>query len=170
MKNFFVTAALILVAGSTFAASKPADRYYSASSNSTVHAKLGFQSSAPNLGADYETRSNSVGFGGYFFMQTEKEKSGVHQVMAFGAFLPVHLLDDAQVDAYVGPGFGLAMIKGFTGGTDETIIGPSWKVGILYKAASNVEVGLETFEVFNWFNEKVGNQGPVTSLTAAFHF
>ncbi len=139
----------------------------------TVRALLGFKGGAIHLGADYEVRQGGVlGMGGYFFLQTDDDgPNPVHEVLALGAFAPVHLLTDSRVDAYVAPGFGFAMIDHPSpAGDDETTFGPSFKVGVDFRASGNMKVGVQHFILTNWLSDETMDQVSFTSASFTFAF
>ncbi len=162
--------------------SAPAESYsYTPSyyANNELTALLGFQAGAPNIGVDYARMNNGVGFGGYFFMQTSKEKGGatlVSQVMAFGGLFKLNLIDTVHAKAYVAPGFGLSIVKdgaiSATGSkSDETVIGPMWKMGVSLKLANSFHLGLETTAFGNFFNDSLNNYaGPSQYYSVAGTF
>jgi hypothetical protein len=174
-QTILATVVTMMVATSAFAQTRrnekltvqtaPAQSYsYTPSyyANNEMNVLLGFQAGAPNLGVDYARMNNGAGFGGYFFMQTNKDKNSatiVSQVLAFGGLFKVNVVDTAQVRVFVAPGVGIAMVKDATINTttltksDETIIGPMWKMGVLYKVNTNFNLGLETTHFGNFFND-----------------
>ncbi|MBC7740549.1 MAG: hypothetical protein H7061_00020, partial [Bdellovibrionaceae bacterium] len=40
---------------------------------------------------------------------------------------------------------------------DETVIGPVWKMGVLYKLSQSLNIGLETTSFGNFFNDNLTN-------------
>lgn len=137
-----------------------AQRGAATSGGAEVNANLGFTSGAINLGATYEKGTNDLTWGGYFFMQTEKEDAGVPQTMNFGALMKVHVMNTSTVDAYIAPGFGISMLNDYTpigGGTadDKTIIGPNMRIGAQYQVNPSMKVGLERIMFYNWFDDEV---------------
>jgi hypothetical protein len=128
-----------------------------------VTAKLGFAAQAIHFGVDYNKMSDGSGLGGYFFYQTSK-KSGatvvVPQVMSLGATYKINFLDTNKFLAYVSPGFGIHMAKevgiSTTGkASDETLLGPVFKIGTQFKVKPSFTIGLERQAFINWFSDKV---------------
>ena len=152
--------------------------YASSSPQGEITANLGMASGAFNIGATYVKSMGDFGFGGYLFHQSGKDKNGapvVVAVTAIGALIKVTVYENSSVRAYMAPGAGLAMLKDAsidaTGKkSDETIIGPSLKLGVQYKTAGNLVIGLERMEISNWFNDSVNAPGPVYSVAASFAF
>lgn len=143
---------------------------FSAHADNSLRGLLGFSGGALNIGADFEARrDNTFGFGGYFFLQTD-EKNGnnisVYEVLAIGAFAPVHLLNHSKVDLYIAPGFGIAMID--TGPDDETTIGPSLKVGVDCRISNNLKAGIQYSMFYNWLSDKAPQGTEHTSATLTF--
>ena len=145
------------------ASSYPAYNGPSTSMNQ-ITGSLGLTAGAINLGVTYIKPMADFGFGGYFFFQTSKDKNNVpvvNQVMALGGLINVNVVDNRSVRAYVAPGFGIAMLKdsyNLTSGkkSDETLIGPSFKIGAQLKTSGNFMIGLERQQFTNWLNDNVG--------------
>ena len=132
-------------------------------STNEIAAKFGFAAQAIHLGVDYNKMVDGSGIGGYFFYQTSK-KSGatvvVPQVMSLGATYKINFLDNHKFVAYASPGFGIHMAKevgASTTGTasDETLIGPVFKIGTQFKIKPTFTIGLERAAYVNWFSDKV---------------
>ncbi len=141
----------------------PAQSYTSHYANHEVTALLGMTAGALNLGADYARMNGNWGGGGYFFMQMSKDKNNVpvvSQIMSFGGLLKINLVDANNVRVFVAPGAGITMIKDVPNGTggksDETVIGPIWKMGATYKLDTNFHLGLETTAFGNFFSDSAG--------------
>lgn len=152
--------------------------YSPSAPQSEVTVNLGMASGAVNLGANYIKLMGDFGFGGYFFYQASKEKNNVPVVVAttaLGALIKVTAYENHSVRAYLAPGVGLAMLKDASidangKKSDETIIGPSLRVGVQYKTAGNLVIGLERMEVSNWFNDNVSAPEAVYAIAASFGF
>jgi opacity protein-like surface antigen len=155
---------------------------YSVSAENEVTGLFGMVAGSPNFGVTYIRSKTDFGFGGYFFMQSSKDKNNVpvvSQVMAFGGLMKVTLMENRMVKAYIAPGFGIAMVKdGSTSAatgkkSDETIISPIYKLGVQFKASPNFIVGLERFQLSNWLNDSLNSYaGPSEyySITGTFEF
>ena len=190
-----ILAVLISMTVSTFAwAQAPAARRkmtvqtapstYGSYATNEVTALLGFTGGAPNFGADYARMSGAWGFGGFFFLQSSKDKApavtpSVSQVMSFGGLLKVNFVDIANVKAFIAPGIGFMMVKDGSYNAasntkaDETVIGPVWKMGVLYKLNSALNIGLETTSFGNFFNDNLTNYAAPSryySIAATFSF
>ncbi|MBC7421358.1 MAG: hypothetical protein H7328_11575 [Bdellovibrio sp.] len=159
----------------TTTATTYAPSYYA---NNEVTALLGMTAGALNLGADYARMNGNWGGGGYFFLQLSKDKNGVpaiSQIMSFGGLLKVNLVDANNVRVFIAPGAGITMVKdGSNNGTsksDETVIGPIWKMGVTYKTDANFNIGLETLAFGNFFNDNLNNYaGPSQYYSVAMGF
>lgn len=169
---------LVLCPMMAFAQSRPA-RTYASTGASEVGVGLGFTKGAFNLGAQYEKKNEGLGYGGYFFFQADKEKSNVkvvNQVMSLGGQLKAHVLQTNRVDAYLAPGFGLHMIKDVpdasasSGKSDVTAFGPTMRIGVLLPVSPTMKVGLDRFELWNWFDDKAPAADAFYSATMAFEF
>lgn len=141
--------------------------------NSSVRGILGFSSGSINIGADYEMkRTNLFGLGGYFFLGTGDDGTGakvqVPDVLAVGAFAPIHILNDYQLDVYIAPGFGFAKIE--VKPTDKTTFGPTVKIGAEFAVAPTVKVGLQYFVITNWLSDELSSQYSYTNASATFSF
>ncbi|MES2769752.1 MAG: hypothetical protein V4596_11465 [Bdellovibrionota bacterium] len=138
--------------------------------NKSVRALLGFTQGAIHLGADFEMKkTNLYGLGGYFFMQTDDKDAAVSEVMALGANMPIHMLTDSNIDVYVAPGFGIAMVD--TGLEDETTFGPSLKIGADYKVSATAKVGVQYSKYFNWMTDDITQSSfEYASAAATFAF
>ncbi len=161
------------------ASSSSNDLNFDSDSSSEVVGKLGFVSQAIHIGADYNKMTDGAGPGGYFFYQTNK-KSGavmvVNQVISLGGTYKMNFIDNSKFLAYVTPGFGIHMVKevGVTGtGTpsDETLIGPVYKMGTQFKVKPTFAIGLERMAIVNWFSDKVpGGEYVFYSVAGTFWF
>jgi hypothetical protein len=153
---------------------------YSSTPDNEVTANLGFDMGAVNIGATYVKPNGDFGFGGYFMYQSSKDKDNatvVTGVTALGALIKVTLVDNHRVRAYVAPGFGIAMLKDGSidrngKKSDETLISPTFKMGVQLKVSPTCSVGLERMDFTNWLNDSVNNfTGPeYYSVAASFEF
>lgn len=169
MKQMFLATAFFLLGAASQAASYG---YSSYSGSNSLTGLLGFNSSAVTFGVNFENHSSgNIGLGGYFLYSAEKKEVGIPQVTSFGGIAPVHFLDDARVNLYLAPGFGVHMIKGFGAGSEDvTTFGPLWKVGSLFKITSNVKAGIEHTQLVNWFSDKKAAQFDYTNAALSFAF
>lgn len=143
---------------------------YSSGQNELT-ANVGFVAGAINLGATFAQMQGSTGFGGYFQLQTEKDKV-VNQAIALGGLYKINVIDTSKAVFYAAPGFGLAMVKipstTGTGTDDKTIFGPSLKLGAQMKMSPTFSLGIERGVVTNWFEEKAGDGFELTTLAMTF--
>ncbi len=129
------------------------------SQEQSVTGNLGFTNSAINIGATYEKNIDNVGMGGYFFLQTDKEKNGtkiVRQTTSLGGIIKLHLMNNSKFDAYLAPGFGIHMFKDVDDNgkkSDKTTFGPMAKIGGMLKITPTVAGGIERSAFANWFDE-----------------
>ncbi len=161
---------IILVASMIFASMSFAQR----GSGNELNLNLGFTAGAANLGAAYEmNKSDVLSWGGYFFMQSEKDDANVYQTMAFGALMKAHLVQRGDVDAYIAPGFGITMINDYPTGRnedDKTVFGPSMRIGAQYNLNSTTKLGIERILFTNWFDDEAPSSVEYTSAVLGFEF
>ncbi|MBX3040961.1 MAG: hypothetical protein KF789_09680 [Bdellovibrionaceae bacterium] len=131
---------------------------------------IGMTSSALNIGGRMEFGSEQGAFGGSAFLQTKKEDAGIQQVLSFGGHSLIKLIDAELAAAYMAPGVGLAMISGVRGQDDKTVVGPSFRFGGQLKLTNGASIGLERFEVWNWFDSKAPSSAAYTSAVYTFAF
>lgn len=131
---------------------------------------VGMTNSALNLGGRMEFGSEQGAFGGYAFLQTKKEESGVPQILTFGAHSLIKLVDSETVGAYMAPGVGFSMISALAGGDDKTVLGPSFRYGGQLKLTNGASIGLERLEIWNWFDSKATPNAAFTSAVYTFGF
>jgi hypothetical protein len=163
MKKLMMLAAALMLTGfapSAFAA------------DNMIRPMLGFNASAVNFGVDYEKHVNhDMSWGGYFFYGSEhKDNVASNQMVAFGANLPISLLDNGQLDIYLAPGFGFAMVKGLNGADDATTLGPSAKLGAEWKFSPTLRGGVQYMEIYNWFTDKAASSAKYASATLGISF
>lgn len=146
---------------------------YATSGQNELTANAGFVSGAINLGATYAQMHGSTGFGGYFQLQTEKDKV-VNQAIALGGLYKINVIDTAKAVFYAAPGFGLAMVKVAsttgTGTDDKTVFGPSLKLGAQMKISPTFALGIERGVVTNWFEENAADGFELTTAAMTFVF
>ena len=153
---------------------------YAPMASNEVVALLGLTAGALNVGVDYIKLDSGIDWGGYFFMQSSKDKSStaiVSQVTALGALLRLTLLDNNKFKVSMSPGFGIAMIKDGSISvidgkkSDETTFGPSLKMNFSYKVNPKFNLGLEMTEFFNMLNDNVNAYvGPKQYFSFAGNF
>jgi len=144
---------------------------------SEVNVNVGFTSGAAAVGGTFEKDTNNIGWGGYAFLQTEKDDADVFQTLALGGMMKAHLIKNSNIDTYIAPGFGLAMISDVNVGTalnrdeeDKTVFGPSMKIGAQYYFNPDVKVGVEHFIITNWFDDEVARSFDFTTAVIGFEF
>lgn len=140
-------------------------QYSSSYHSAEISGKFGMTSGAINLGVDYVQPKGDYGFGGYLFMQTAKDRNNfplVSGVTAFGAMIKLVLVEKNSIKAYVAPGVGIAMVKdGSTNDlgrkSDETVIGPTFKIGVQFIQRGGFSIGLEKMQFSNWLNDSLNS-------------
>lgn len=161
----------------------PAQSYsssYSLRNSNELTALIGMAAGGINFGADYaHMLNNTWGAGGYFMMQTSKDKNAVpivSQVMSFGGLLKINLVEANSMRVFIAPGFGISMVKDGSinasgSKSDETVLGPIFKMGVTYKVSSNFSIGLESTSLENFFNDNLNfYAGPPQYYAVALAF
>lgn len=174
MKQLSIFMLTLLVSASAYAQRgtvRTSNDYSSSSRANAVTGYLGFGSSAVNIGGEFEAAINSdSGIGGYFMLLTEEETRGVSvrpQVIAFGGNAKVHYRP-GDWDLYAAPGFGIAIVE--QNNSDETTLGPSVRLGVLYSLTPTVMVGLEHQTFFNWFENSLSSNIEAASAAVRLNF
>ena len=154
---------------------------YTGPTQNEITGNFGLHAGAVNFGVTYVKANPDFGFGGYFFMQSSKDKNNttvVNQIMAFGGLLKVNIVNNNKIRAFMAPGFGMAMLKDASVNaagkkSDENLISPTFKMGVQYKFNSNILVGIERMLVTNWLNDSINTLGyptEYTSVAATYEF
>ena len=101
-------------------------------------------------------------------MQQKDDKANSAGVTAFGAFVRPHFVRKAW-DLYLAPGFGVAMIDGTnTTFGDETGLGPSLDLGLMYQMSDNIAAGVELFQHHVWFGSDWQGHTSISLYSAKF--
>lgn len=142
-----------------------------AHAQNSIKPVLGFSQGAVNFGVDFEhALDNSTGVGGYFHYASKDTDSGKPQVISLGGFMPVHFTNDNKYfDTYLAPGFGISMVD-VPAGDDKTVMGPSLKLGFMYKLNATMKLGLDHFHIVNWFEDTVSANSSFTNAAMSFAF
>lgn len=171
MKRFSVLLLTLLVSTSAYAQRgtvRSNNDYSTASGRNAATGYLGFGSGAVNVGGDFEAISGSdSGVGGYFMFLSEAEENNNtvrQEVITFGASAKVHYRPGSW-DLYAAPGFGIAMVE--ANSEDETVLGPSMRLGVLYSLSPTLAVGMEHATLFNWFSKEPIVAGELEFMNAA---
>lgn len=145
-----------------------------ANAQNTVTPLLGFSQGAVNFGANFEHQLDAgTGIGGYFHYASKDDSPGVGkpQVISFGGYMPIHFTpSNGYFDTYIGPGFGLNMVDYGGAANDETVVGPSIKLGFMYRLNSTMKVGLDHLHIVNWFTDKAPASFAFTNAAMSFEF
>jgi opacity protein-like surface antigen len=155
------TAALLLALNINTAQAESVGAYERslASDTSYLHSvqpALGFNQGQFVLSVDYEHRvTEHFGFGGSFYYTPDDSSSGYAEIVGIHAQSKIHApLGD--IDFYARPGFGLAKLEYKTSaGKDEdsTVLSPLFGLGVVYRIADNVGIGVEYLTLFNWTDD-----------------
>jgi hypothetical protein len=117
---------------------------------------LGFSAGGIAVGLDFEyAHDRTYGLGGYFRMYPEDDETGKENngYTAFGGFIRPHFNRQAW-DFYVSPGFGFLSVEpGVDGLDDETLLGPSLSIGLLYEVSPTMSIGFDHMNLYGWFGE-----------------
>ncbi|OFZ11896.1 MAG: hypothetical protein A2Z20_03085 [Bdellovibrionales bacterium RBG_16_40_8] len=115
---------------------------------------FGFTRGGMSLGVDYENaihRTFSVG--GYFRTYPDSTNPSANGLTTVGAFIRPHFNRQAW-DLYLSPGFGIISLKpSASGASDETLMGPSFAIGLLYEFNPKLAIGIEEMTLYSWFGE-----------------
>lgn len=121
-----------------------------------VQPALGFNRGQIVINADYEYRvTEHFGFGGNFYFTPDDDSSGYAEIIGIHAQAKVHV-PVGDLDFFLRPGMGIAKIEYKLGGVDEdsTLISPLFGMGIMYRVADNIALGIEYLTLFNWTEDK----------------
>lgn len=127
---------------------------------------LGLDRGAVNMGAEYEVRTGSAGYSGYFLMASEKAAISKNQVIVLGAGIPIYFYDNRVHSVSVTPGFGLNMVK--TATSTETTLGAQLKLTTGYRLSPLMRVGVEHFIITNWLSDKAPGDQSFTQVVLGF--
>lgn len=181
MKNFVFILTLALA---TTATAQPKSKNttaptqaYSAPSTKVFGANFGMIQGAFNLGVAIDSGANTGDLGGSFFLQTEKEENNVtlvNQIMTFGGHVVMNVFENNNWVLDLRPGVNISMVSDVSNGSggkdDKTVFGPSLRWSAAYRLASGSEIGVERFEVWNWFEDAVDSEDTFTSIVFRTRF
>lgn len=134
---------------------------------------LGMQSGAGQFGADYETmKSDSTGLAPYFFYSGKESTTKIYQQSSVGLSFKAHLYPGFW-DFYFAPGINLTQAEIPPSGTststsNKSVLGPSIRIGGLYRVSSKTAFGLETMNTYNWFDKELTGNYSYASLVLRF--
>lgn len=123
--------------------------------NHAVYGTLGFWEGGMVIGGEYEyPHSRTFGIGGlarYYSKDSDRPSgNGGSSAFVIGGFVRPHFNRRAW-DLYVSPGFNLMMIDGPN--DDETVLGPSFTIGLLYQMKRTMALGIDHTTFVGWFND-----------------
>lgn len=161
---------VLLSALSTFALAEE-----SVVNTTSKHAFLvagGFTRGGFALGLDYENNFHrTYGIGGYLRMYGDNDDNNQGEITAFGVFIRPHFTRQAW-DFYVSPGFGFFQEEIPSNGTtdDESLIGPTLAIGLMYQLNYDVAIGVENFQIYGWFGDDLGLGQRSDEVLARFRY
>lgn len=119
-----------------------------------VQFNFGFTKGGTALGADYEFGfDRTFGIGGYVRMYPDSSSNPESDgLTAMGVFVRPHF-NRQSWDFYVSPGFGMISYEPQRV-SDETLLGPSFAIGLLYEFNSKMSFGVEEMRMYSWFGEE----------------
>lgn len=170
MKRWIFASVLTLLLGTSAFAQTASDAL--AGFDHNVYASLGFSPGGVAFGLEYEYPFHrTYGIGGFLHMQQKDDDKLAQGVTSFGAFIRPHFVRRAW-DLYLAPGFGVAMIDGFPAPLqgDETGIGPTLDLGLMYQITDNIAVGAELFQHHVWFGSDWQGYAVMSTYSAKFRF
>ncbi len=131
---------------------------------------FGFTHGGAALGLDFENGFNrTFGLGGYFRIDPDDQTLGARGITTVGAFIRPHF-SRQQWDLYVSPGFGILFVKPTDNSGSQTLLGPSWAIGLLYDFTPAISFGAESMSFASWFGKDVYRGYLQTDLMAKFRF
>lgn len=162
-------AALLLMA--TYNTSAQAAAFAETSHNRhevSAYGNLGFTRGGLNLGGDLEYNIEPVwSIGAYGRMYPEdSEVSGDLGILTFGGFARLHHFQ-REWDLYASVGAGILMVD--NGNDDETGIGPSFGLGVLYQVTNQVAIGVEQMNHYAWFIDETLRGNLLNELSFKVH-
>ncbi|QDK36358.1 outer membrane beta-barrel protein [Bdellovibrio sp. NC01] len=167
MKKLIIIFAGILMSGAVHAQSVEGIK----EGSNTVRLLLGASQSAFSGGVAYERRSGTFGVGGFLLSSTKDSDANKPETLTFGLDVTSHLIDKNDLDVYISPGIAVTNSDAATSaGDDDTLFGPTLKIGTVYSLNHGWGVGLEYLRVFNWFSEKSPAQIDFANLVVSYSF
>lgn len=165
MKYFTKLAlSLMLFFASTFAHAE-----FPAGKNALL-VNFGFTEGGMGLGLDYEhAYDRTYGLGAYFRMYPDNTSPNAPGVTALGAFIRPHFNRQAW-DFYLSPGFGFISYDPGGNADSESLIGPSFALGLLHEINANMSFGCEVMSLYSWFGEDDYRGGVSEEFMAKFRF
>lgn len=122
------------------------------------------------LGLDFENGFNrTFGLGGYFRIDPDDQTNHRNGITTIGGFIRPHF-SRQQWDLYVSPGFGIVFLKPGDGSSTQTLLGPSWAIGLLYEFTGAVSFGLESMNYYSWLGKDAYRGELQNDLMAKFRF
>lgn len=132
---------------------------------------VGSSQAATNFGLSYERRSGTFGVGAMVLQSTKNAEVNKPESTTVGAFVASHLYDNNDLDVYISPGIAVTNMDSITSpGDDETLVGPTLAIGVLYTINNRWSAGLEYTTIYNWFSEKVGDEYNFTNAVLSYNF
>jgi hypothetical protein len=119
-----------------------------------IQVNIGFTRGGMGLGLDYEYgKTRTFGIGGYLRIYPDDTNPHADGITTIGAFIRPHF-NRQNWDFYLSPGFGLISYKPVTPGlSDETLLGPSLGLGLLYEFTPQVAFGIEQMTLSSWLGK-----------------
>lgn len=115
----------------------------------SAYGNLGFTKGGLNLGGDFEYNIEPVwSVGAYGRMYPADTDNNAVGLLTFGGFARIHHFK-REWDFYASVGAGILMID--QGANDETGIGPSLGLGVLYQVTNKIAIGVEQMNHYGWF-------------------
>ena len=167
MKKLIIIFAGILMSGAVHAQSIEGVK----EGSNTLRLLLGATQSAFNGGLENERRSGTWGVGAFLLSSTKDSDANKPETLTFGLDMYSHLIDRNNLDVYVAPGIAVSNSDAATeAGDDDTLFGPTLKIGTVYSLNHGWGVGLEYLRVFNWFSEKSPAQMDFANFVVSYSF
>lgn len=120
----------------------------------SIHGALAFTKGGEiAIGADYEYGyDRTYGLGAMFRMIQDDTDTGAPGITLLGGFVRPHF-NRQNWDLFLSPGFGFIMVDPVGNADDETLLGPSLGMGLMYEFTPAFALGIENLIAAGWFGE-----------------
>lgn len=145
--------------------------------SNTIRLLAGSAQAAPSFGLDYERRTGTFGLGAKLLHSTKNEDAGKSESTTVDVHATTHLFDHNDMDIYVAGGIGVTNMDDVTNPanptgaqSDETLVGPTLGIGVIYTLNPQWSVGFEYYTLYNWFSDKVADNYNYSNVVVGFNF
>lgn len=145
--------------------------------SNTIKLLGGSVQAASSFGLDYERRTGSFGLGAKLLHSTKNADAGKAESTTVDVHAVSHLFDRNDMDIYVAGGIGVTnmddvvnLANTTAAPSDETLVGPTLGIGLLYTLTPQWSVGFEYYTIYNWFSDKVADNYNYANVAVGFNF